>query len=343
MAKDINTPGDGHDPGNTTDKPQSRRSVGPVAKPRPRSLARSGKRASPAPEPDRDPAKALPQLSEELNWPAIPPRDSRIGRHEPIRRSGGPRTAEGRAVASRNALTHGAYAMPPSSSEEYGQHLVQTERYFNPTGPVESHLVQQIAQEIWRLDAIGRYERGAVSMLDASEPAAPLIARAVGFPYGPEHHHLLCRPDDLLLRSRLSWRLDDMGLSAGEGFGPLPELARVLRRPLPGPDIDAEEAIMRRVDDALLLARSGGALHARLAGSGGQELLAEYWVLRNHDAITRERWALVHARVLELLSNPALVRARQSSVATLLKLHDRLMLLQQTHPNGVPVHGSRRG
>jgi len=246
-------------------------------------------------------------------------------------------------VASRNALTHGAYAMPPSSSDEYGQHLVQTERYFNPSGPVESHLVQQIAQEIWRLETIGRYERCAVSMLDASEPAAALIARAVGFPYGPEHHHLLRRPDDLLLRRRLSWRLDDMGLSAGEGLGPLPELARALRRPLPGPDIDAEEALMRRVDDALRLGRSGGALHARLAGPGGPELLAEYWVLRNHDAITRERWALVNAKVLDLLSRPALVRARQSSAATLLKLHDRLMLLQQTHPNGVPVHGARRG
>jgi len=246
-------------------------------------------------------------------------------------------------VASRNALTHGAYAMPPSSSEEYGQHRVQTKRYFNPTGPLESHLVQQIAQEMWRLETIGRYERGAVSMLDASEPVAPLIARAVGFPYGPEHHHLLCRPDDLLLRSRLPWRLDDMGLSAGEGLGPLPDLARAFRRPFPGPDTDADEALMRRVDDALRLARPGGALHARLAGSGGQELLAEYWVLRNQDAIARERWALVHARVLELLGNPALVRARQSSVATLLRLHERLMLLQQTHPNGVPAHGSRRG
>lgn len=343
MAKDINTPGEGHDPVNPTDKPQSRPGVGPVAEPRPRSPSRSGKRASPAPEPDRDPAKALPRLPEELNWPSIPPRDSRIGRYEPIRRSGGPRTEEGRAVASRNALTHGAYAMPLSSSDEYGQHLVQAERYFNPSGPVESHLVQQIAQEIWRLETIGRYERCAVSMLDASEPAAALIARAVGFPYGPEHHHLLRRPDDLLLRRRLSWRLDDMGLSAGEGLGPLPELARALRRPLPGPDIDAEEALMRRVDDALRLGRSGGALHARLAGPGGPELLAEYWVLRNHDAITRERWALVNARVLELLSRPALVRARQSSAATLLKLHDRLMLLQQTHPNGVPVHGARRG
>lgn len=342
MAKDINTSGEGLDPGHSTDEPLRQPSDGPGAVPRARRPPSAGKRASLAPNPDRDPSKTLPQLQKEPDWPEAPPRDSRIGRYEPIRRSGGPRTEEGRAVASRNALTHGAYAMPPSLSDEYGQHLVQAERYFNPSGPVQSQLVQQIAQEIWRLETIGRYERCAVSMLDASEPGAALIARAVGFPYGPEHHHLLCRPDDLLLRSRLSWRLDDMGLSAGEGLGPLPELARALRRPLPGPDIDAEEALMRRVDDALRLGRSGGALHSRLAGSGGPELLAEYWVLRNHAAITRERWALVNARVLELLSRPALVRARQSSAATLLKLHDRLMLLQQTHPNGVPLHGARR-
>jgi hypothetical protein len=240
-------------------------------------------------------------------------------------------------VASRNALTHGAYAMPPSSSDEYGQHLVQTERYFNPSGPVQSQLVQQIAQEIWRLETIGRYERCAVSMLDASEPAAPLIARAVGFPYGPEHHHLLRRPDDLLLRRRLSWRLDDMGLSAGEGLGPLPELARALRRPFPGPETDAEEALMRRVDDALRVGRSGGELHARLAGPGGPELLAEYWVFRNLDAITRERWVLVNARVLELLSRPALVRARQATGAALLRWHSSLMALRQASPGGPPM------
>ena len=343
MAKDINTRGEGHDPGHSNEKPLSQPSDGPGAVPRARRPPSAGKRASHAPDPDRDPNKTLPQLPKEPDWPAIRPQDSRIGRYAPIRRSGGPRTEEGRAAASRNALTHGAYAMAPSSSDEYGQHLVQTERHFNPSGPVQSQLVQQIAQEIWRLETIGRYERCAVAILDASEPAVPLIASAVGFPYGPEHHHLLCRPDDLLLRSRLSWRLDDMGLSAGEGLGPLPELARALRRPFPGPDIDTEEALMRRVDDALRLGRSGGALHARFAGYGGPELLAEFWVLRNQDAITRERWALVHARVLELLSRPALVRVRHSSAAMLLRLHERLMLLQQTHPNGVPVHGARRG
>lgn len=142
----------------------------------------ASKRASHAPDPDRDPNKTLFQLQKEPDWPAIRPQDSRIGRYAPIRRSGGPRIGEGRAVASRNALTHGAYAKPPSSSDEYGQHLVQTERHFNPSGPVQSQLVQQIAQEIWRLETIGRYERYAVAILDASEPAAPLIASAVGFP-----------------------------------------------------------------------------------------------------------------------------------------------------------------
>ena len=323
--------------------PPSQPGDGPGAVRRARCRPRADKRARPAPDPDRDPDKALPQLPEELNWPAIPQRDSRIGRHEPIRRSGGPRTEEGRAVASRNALTHGAYAMPPSSSQDYEEHLVQTERHLDPSGPVESNLVDQIPHEIWRLGTLGRYERCAVVMLDASESGAALIARAVGFPYGPENHHLLHRPDDLLLRSRLSWRLDDMGLSAGEGLGPLPELARALRRPLPGPDIDAEEALMRRVDDALRPGRSGGALDARLDGADGLKLRAEYWVFRNQSAINRERWVLVHARVLELLSRPALVRARQTSAATLLKLHERLMLLQQTRPNVVPVHGARRG
>ena len=244
-----------------------------------------------------------------------------------------------RAVASRNAVTHGAYSMPPSSSQEYEQHLVQTERYFNPSGPIESHLVSQIAHEIWRLGTIDRHERCAVALIDASEPAAPLIARAVGFPYGPDHHHLKARPDDLVLRTRLSSRLDAMGLAAGEGLGPLPELALALRRPCPGSDIDAEEALLRRVDDALRPGHTcpGGELDTRLAVPGGQELLAEYWVFRNLDAITRERWVLVNARVLELLSRPALVRARQATGAALLRWHSSLMALRQLSPGGSPL------
>lgn len=345
MAKDVNTPGEGHDPGHSTDKPLRHPSDGHGALPPARRPPSAGKRASPAPNPDRDPNKTPSPLPGEPDWPATPPRDSRIGRHEPIRRSGGPRTEEGRAVASRNALTHGAYAMPPSSSQEYEEHLVQTERHFNPRGTIESQLVSQIAHEMWRLGTISKYERRAVELMDASEPTGSRIARAVGFPYSPEHHHLLCRPNDLMLRRRLSWRLDDMKLSAGEGPGPLPDLARALRRPCPGPDLDAEEVLMRRVDEVLFggPAGQGRALQGRLVEPGGKELRAEYWVFRNQDAITRERWSFVNTSVLEMLSNPALVRARHSSTATLFRLHDQLVLLRQTNPFGVPVPSVSRG
>ena len=284
MAKDINSPDEGPAPGSPTYRPTNQPIDQPGKIRRSRASPRDQAVTLPGPgsAKDKDDHKAPPPVPKELDWPAPPPRDSRLGRHQPIRRSGGPRTVEGRAVASRNAVTHGAYAMPPSSSQEYEQHLVQTERYFNPSGPIESHLVSQIAHEIWRLGTIDRHERCAVALIDASEPAAPLIARAVGFPHGPEHHHLISRPDDLVLRRRLSSRLDDLGL----------------------------------------------------AGPGGQELLAEYWVFRNLDAITRERWVLVNARVLELLSRPALVRARQATGAALLRWHGSLMALRQPSPGG---------
>jgi len=64
------------------------------------------------------------------------------------------------------------------------------------------------------------------------------------------------------------------------------------------------------VDDAPRLGHTcpDGELDTRLAGPGGQGLLAEYWVFRNLDAITRECWVLVKARVLELLSRTALLK-----------------------------------
>src|SRR5579862_8004792 len=53
------------------------------------------------------------------------------------RRSTGPRTPEGKAASSRNALTHGATA-----SDTY---LADFRAHFQPIGVLEAHLVDQLA------------------------------------------------------------------------------------------------------------------------------------------------------------------------------------------------------
>ena len=46
---------------------------------------------------------------------------------------------------------------------------------------------------------------------------------------------------------------------------------------------------------------------------------------------------MVKVRVLELLSRPSLVRARQATGAALLRWHSSLMALRQASPGGLPL------
>lgn len=82
------------------------------------------------------------------------------------RRSTGPRTPEGRATSSRNALTHGLLAenpvLPDEDPDRFEELRAQLISEYEPVGVIETHLVGQIADKIWRLSRPSRIEAGII-------------------------------------------------------------------------------------------------------------------------------------------------------------------------------------
>jgi hypothetical protein len=74
------------------------------------------------------------------------------------RQSTGPRTAQGKAVASRNAvktgLTGHTVLLPTEDAPEYERHLAAFRDEYQPIGLLECELVQSIADTFWRLARI---------------------------------------------------------------------------------------------------------------------------------------------------------------------------------------------
>jgi len=85
--------------------------------------------------------------------------------------STGPRTPEGKAIASRNALKHGilARAVIPEalqayeSSDDFDALLTDLTQVLAPVDAMELLLVQQIAVTFWRLARLYRAEGGAIA------------------------------------------------------------------------------------------------------------------------------------------------------------------------------------
>ena len=71
----------------------------------------------------------------------------------------GPRTAEGKARSSRNALTHGLTAqeivIPGAAYRSFGQQLIDD---LQPKGSCELELIERLAATYWRLRRIPRFE-----------------------------------------------------------------------------------------------------------------------------------------------------------------------------------------
>ncbi len=81
---------------------------------------------------------------------------------ENAKKSTGPRTPEGKAHVSKNALKHGLLAqdsvIPGEDPAEFDRHLTLYQDTYNPANYVERELVLQIADSAWRMRRLSRIE-----------------------------------------------------------------------------------------------------------------------------------------------------------------------------------------
>ncbi|MGA2324643.1 MAG: hypothetical protein ABSH05_00005 [Bryobacteraceae bacterium] len=83
---------------------------------------------------------------------------------ENARHSTGPKTPEGKARSSANAIRHGLLArqivLPIEDRAQYLELLAALEAEHQPEGPLETYLVHQMASAQWRLQRLTRIETG---------------------------------------------------------------------------------------------------------------------------------------------------------------------------------------
>ena len=78
---------------------------------------------------------------------------------------GGPATEAGKAISRLNATKHGALSevIPVHEVEVYGQHLERVIEYFLPEGYPEEVLTERVANLLWRIGRVARYEQAVIT------------------------------------------------------------------------------------------------------------------------------------------------------------------------------------
>ncbi len=88
----------------------------------------------------------------------------------------GPRTEAGKARTRLNAFRHGLtgqiLVLSPDEAETYRNHHAEIRKHYQPVGPIESALTDQVATGIWRLQRAQAIEEGlfALDSATALEP-----------------------------------------------------------------------------------------------------------------------------------------------------------------------------
>ena len=93
-------------------------------------------------------------------------------------KSTGPRTSEGKAAVSQNAVKHGLLTrqdvITSESQADFDLHREQMLAELAPASPMESMLAERIVSLSWRLKRAGRIQNQTIDALNARNTSSPL-------------------------------------------------------------------------------------------------------------------------------------------------------------------------
>ena len=247
--------------------------------------------------------------------------DSRLKR--PLsKRTGGPSSPEGKAIASKNSLAHGAYASVPPESVEFMSYLDKVRQELRPSGLVEEELAASIAFLAFKAQRIRGNEMGQMIRSASRGLDTEQLAKRVGFPWRETHHELLAEPvNEALLRRQVSdgWRRLAVPPTSGMAGDVVSaqdirvatifdEACRILSvRCLM--QFEYEDFFMR-LDAVMLEARSGaGYLGQRVSKAGDELFLVHYWLYRNSARVNACNREMLDDMVLDVYVDERLMRA----------------------------------
>lgn len=238
------------------------------------------------------------------------------------RRTGGPRSPDGKVIASKNSLTHGAYASVPPESVEFLGYLDKAQQELRPSGLVEGELAASIAFFAFKAQRLRGNEMGRMMRLASRGLDTEQLAKRVGFPWRETHHELLAEPlNEALLQRQVSdgWRR--LAAPPGSGLAGdvlsiqdarlstiFDEACRILS--MRGLMQLAYEDFFMRLDAVMLEARSGASyLGQRVSKDGGEIFLVHYWLYRNSARVNACNQELMEEMMLEVYADERLMRA----------------------------------
>jgi hypothetical protein len=238
------------------------------------------------------------------------------------KRTGGPSSPGGKAIASKNSLTHGAYASVPPESVEFLAYLDKAQQELRPSGLVEGELAASIAFLAFKAQRIRGNEMGQMIRSASRGLDTVQLAKRVGFPWRETHHELLAEPvNEALLQRQFSdgWRrlaVPPRSGMAGEVLSVqdirvaaiYEEACRVLS--IKGMVQLAYEDFFMRLDAVMMEARSGASYLGQRVSSAGDELfLVHYWLYRNSARVNACAQDLSDDMLLDVYADERLMRA----------------------------------
>lgn len=255
------------------------------------------------------------------------------------KRSGGPRTSEGRASAALNAIKHGGYVTEKSAGVDYQHILSELISRLNPKNVLEDGLVSSLALEMYRLSMLSKLELERVQAAMHTELHPLELSNALGFPFERTHLEALRSPPEFeTLQSRAAQFLSTHRDSLGEALCTsssenaecyLASITKALEA-LSTHSLEAgdEPEYIFLVDDYVAALLSSLPAQETKIQSSLLQPFVDYWLMRNYLRIELTRRELQVSQVVQLLSSEHVRRARSNSHNSILEIQGLLVALR---------------
>jgi len=260
------------------------------------------------------------------------------------KRSGGPKSPEGKSNSAQNSTKHGGYVVPSRVSEEFCRFEQEVYVRLEPIGAIEVELVSEIAFTLWRSKLIQRYVNNALDAAEFDDVGLRQLAHLTGFPFEERYQYLLNVneiDETRLQRFAKFWSTSCDGLielggvdaviAAGdvrireiheEGAKVLGQ--RVVHQVMYEKFFDALDRVMHEARDGR------NSLGIKLLGLQDFTELINYWIYRNCLKISAARHKMREQEALRILCDPNIERAQSRADQTLQRQLNTYWLMKNT-------------
>jgi hypothetical protein len=260
------------------------------------------------------------------------------------KRSGGPKTPDGKSKSAQNSTKHGGYVIPSRGSEEFCKFEQGVHGYLEPDGVIEVHLASRIASTLWQSKLIQRYVHEGLDAAEFDDVSLKQLALITNFPFVDRYRYMLNvneNDGERLQRLAKFWSTScDWLIEPGEtdavtaaGDGRIKEIYAEGVQVL-GQNFVQEvmhEKFFDALDRVMFESRVGrNSLGIKLDKLEDLTDLVNYWIYRNSSRISSARKMIREQKALKILCDTGIERAQSSAERAFNRLLDAYWLMKNT-------------